>query len=142
MKTKICVVFGALGGAIATALGGWNSSLTTLVVFMIIDYLSGIAVAGIFHASTKTESGSLKSIAGAKGLCKKAVILLCVLIAYRLDLAVGTTYIREAVIIGFMSNELISIVENVGLMGVPMPTVITKAIDVLQNKSKAIEEQE
>ena len=64
------------------------------------------------------------------------------LIAYRLDIAVGTTYIREAVIIGFMSNELISIVENVGLMGVPMPTVITKAIDVLQNKSKAIEEQE
>lgn len=52
----------------------------------------------------------------------------------------GTTYIREAVIIGFMSNELISIVENVGLMGVPMPTVITKAIDVLQNKSKAMEE--
>ena len=132
MKTKICVAFGALGGAIATALGGWNSSLTTLVVFMIIDYVSGIAVAGIFHAS----------IAGAKGLCKKAVILLCVLIAYRLDIAVGTTYIREAVIIGFMSNELISIVENVGLMGVPMPTVITKAIDVLQNKSKAIEEQE
>ena len=74
MKTKICVAFGALGGAIATALGGWNSSLTTLVVFMIIDYVSGIAVAGIFHASTKTESGSLKSIAGAKGLCKKAVM--------------------------------------------------------------------
>lgn len=141
MKTKICVGLGAVGGAIATALGGWNSSLTTLVVFMIIDYMSGVVVAGVFHASKKTESGSLKSIAGAKGLCKKAVILLCVLIAYRLDIAVGTNYIREAVIIGFMSNELISIVENVGLMGVPMPAVITKAIDILQTKNKSIGEE-
>ena len=64
------------------------------------------------------------------------MILLCVLIAYRLDLATGVDYIREAVIIGFMSNELISIVENVGLMGVPMPAAITKAIDVLQSKGK------
>lgn len=67
---------------------------------------------------------------------QKGMILLCVLIAYRLDLATGVDYIREAVIIGFMSNELISIVENAGLMGVPMPAAITKAIDVLQSKGK------
>lgn len=97
---------------------------------------SGVIVAGVFHKSKKTESGSLKSVAGAKGLCKKGMILLCVLIAYRLDLATGVDYIREAVIIGFMSNELISIVENAGLMGVPMPAAITKAIDVLQSKGK------
>lgn len=135
MKLKICATIGALGGAIAALLGGWSTSLATLVVFMIIDYISGIIVAGVFHKSKKTETGSLKSVAGAKGLCKKGMILLCVLIAYRLDLATGVNYIREAVIIGFMANELISIAENAGLMGVPMPAAITKAIDVLQEKS-------
>ena len=64
------------------------------------------------------------------------MILLIVLIAYRLDLAIGTSYIRDAVIIGFIANELISIVENAGLMGVPMPGVITKAIDVLTKKAE------
>lgn len=135
MKLKICATIGALGGAIAALLGGWTTSLATLVVFMVIDYISGIIVAGVFHKSKKTETGSLKSVAGAKGLCKKGMILLCVLIAYRLDLATGVNYIRESVIIGFMANELISIVENAGLMGVPMPAAITKAIDVLQEKS-------
>jgi toxin secretion/phage lysis holin len=61
--------------------------------------------------------------------------LLFVLIAFRLDLAIGTNYIRDAVIIGFMANELISIVENAGLMGLPLPAVLTKAIDVLKKKA-------
>ena len=53
-----------------------------------------------------------------------------------MHLAIGTSYIRDAVIIGFMANELISIVENAGLMGLPLPAIINKAIDVLQNKGK------
>lgn len=103
---------------------------------MAIDYVSGLVVAGIFHNSKKTSSGALESKAGWKGLCKKGMTLLFVLIAYRLDLAIGTSYIRDAVIIGFMANELISIVENAGLMGLPLPAIINKAIDVLQNKGK------
>ena len=63
------------------------------------------------------------------------MILLFVLIAYRLDLAIGTNYIRDAVIIGFIANELISITENAGLMGIPLPGVLTKAIDVLKKKA-------
>ena len=62
--------------------------------------------------------------------------LLCVLIAYRLDLAIGVDYIRNAVIIGFMANELISIVENARLMGLPLPAVIGKAIDVLTKQAE------
>ena len=61
--------------------------------------------------------------------------LLFVLVAHRLDLAVGTVYIREGVIIGFMVNELISLVENAGLMGLPLPKIVTKAIDMLTEKS-------
>ena len=52
--------------------------------------------------------------------------LLFVLVAYRLDLAIGVDYIRDAVIIGFIANELISIVENAGLMGIPLPAVIAQ----------------
>lgn len=131
MKNSVCTLIGMVGGAISAAFGGWNAALTTLVIFMTIDYLSGLVVAGVFHKSKKSDSGALDSHAGWKGLCKKGMTLLIVLIAYRLDLAIGVNYIRDAVIIGFVANEAISIVENAGLMGVPMPSVITKAIDVL-----------
>lgn len=133
-KTAICSIIGVIGGMIASVFGGWNAALTTLVLFMVIDYISGLIVAGVFHASRKTESGTLESRAGWKGLCRKGMTLLFVLIAYRLDLAIGVSYIRDTVIIGFIANELLSIVENAGLMGIPLPSVITKAIDVLTKK--------
>lgn len=136
MKTGICTGVGVVGGCIATLFGGWDAGLITLIIFMSIDYISGLAVAGIFHNSKKTESGTLESRAGFKGLCRKAMTLLFVLIAYRLDIVIGSNYIRDAVIIGFIANETISIVENAGLMGIPLPGVITKAIDVLTLKAK------
>ena len=134
MKDMICAGLGAVGGWISWLLGGWDSAVVTLLIFMAIDYISGLAVAGVFHASRKTDSGALESRAGWKGLCKKAMTLLFVLIAHRLDLVIGTTYIRDAVVIAFVANELISIVENAGLMGVPMPAAIENAIDILQKK--------
>lgn len=135
MKEGICTGIGVVGSAIAAAFGGWDEALVTLIIFMVIDYLSGLIVAGVFHNSKKTETGTLESRAGWKGLCRKCVTLLFVLIAYRLDLAIGVNYIRNAVIIGFMANELISIVENAGLMGIPLPTVIQNAIDILTKKA-------
>ena len=134
MKDVICAGIGAVGGWISWLLGGWDTAVVTLLIFMSIDYISGLAVAGVFHASRKTDSGALESRAGWKGLCKKAMTLLFVLVAHRLDLVIGTTYIRDAVVIAFVANELISIVENAGLMGVPMPAAIENAIDILQKK--------
>lgn len=136
MKNAICTTAGAIGGVIASLFGGWDAGLATLVMFMAIDYVSGLVVAGVFHNSKKTTSGTLESKAGWKGLCRKGMSLLFVLIAYRLDLAIGSNYIRDAVIIGFIVNETISIVENAGLMGVPLPKVINKAIDILTSKSE------
>ncbi|MGF0017476.1 phage holin family protein [Sporofaciens sp. SGI.106] len=135
MKEGLCTGIGVVGGFIASLFGGWDAALITLLMFMAIDYISGLIVAGVFHNSNKTETGTLESKAGWKGLCRKCMTLLFVLIAYRLDLALGVAYIRDAVIIGFMANELISIVENAGLMGLPLPAVITKAIDVLTKKA-------
>lgn len=133
-KNILISIIGVIGSAIASAFGGWSTGLTTLVIFMAIDYITGLIVAGVFHKSTKTETGTLESRAGFKGLCRKGAMLLVVLVAYRLDLAVGTAYIKDAVIIAFMANEAISIIENAGLMGVPMNDTLKNAIDVLQKK--------
>jgi toxin secretion/phage lysis holin len=134
-STILSGLIGLIGGAFTTLFGGWSTGMTTLVLFMCIDYLSGLIVAGVFKKSNKTESGALESKAGWKGLARKCMTLLFVLIAYRLDLLLNTAYIRDAVVIGFCANELISIVENAGLMGLPLPAVITKALEVLKNKA-------
>ena len=141
MKQTLCAIWGLIGSAIASFFGGWDAGLATLLIFMTIDYVSGLIVAGVFHTSNKTNSGSLESRAGWKGLCRKCMTLLFVLVAYRLDLVIGTNYIRDAVIIAFIANETISLVENAGLMGIPLPAVIIKAIDVLQKKTEVNENE-
>lgn len=136
MKTTILAAVGVAGSAIASFFGGWDAALVTLLIFMGVDYLTGLIVAGVFHTSPKTENGALESRAGWKGLCRKGVTLLVVLVATRLDMVMGSTFIRDAAIIAFIANETISIIENAGLMGVPIPAVITKAIEVLKEKSE------
>ena len=137
MKEGICTGIGVVGGVIASLFGGWDAALITLVIFMGIDYITGLIVAGVFHNSGKSENGTLESLAGWKGLCRKGVTLLVVLVACRLDLVMGSNFIRDAVVIAFIANETISIIENAGLMGIPIPAVITKAIEVLKNKAES-----
>lgn len=129
---------GVVGGFVAMAFGGWSDALITLIVFMALDYVTGLIVAGIFKKSKKSENGALESRAGFKGLCRKGVALMIVLVAVRLDIIMHTTYIKDAVIIAFIANESISIIENAGLMGVPIPGVIAKAIDVLKKESDKV----
>ena len=126
---------GLVGGFIAMALGGRSDALITLMIFMSVDYVTGLIVAGIFKKSKKSENGALESRAGFKGLCRKGVALLIVLVAVRLDIVMQTSYIKDAVIIAFIANEGISIIENAGLMGIPVPGIIARAIDVLKKNS-------
>lgn len=133
-KQMICTSAGAVGGFIASAFGGFDAAMITLLIFMTADYITGLLVAGVFHASPKSETGALESKAGFKGLVRKGMTLLFVLIACRLDMILGVNYIRDAVCIAFIVNELISIVENGGLMGVPIPDPIMDAIEVLKKK--------
>ena len=128
-------IFGAIGAILVQLFGGWTTDMQTLIIFMAVDFAMGLLIAGVFNKSTKTDTGALSSGAGFKGLCKKGVALLIVLVANQLDKVMGVEYIRTAVIIAFIVNETISIVENAGIMGVPIPKVITKAIDVLKNKA-------
>lgn len=125
---------GIIGSFIASLFGGFDAALATLILFMGIDYVSGLIVAGVFHKSNKSETGALESRAGWKGLCRKGMTLIVVLIAVRLDLIIGITYVRDAVCLAFIANETISIIENAGIMGVPIPAVLTKAIEILKDK--------
>ena len=140
-ETSFLTIFGIVGGIISSAFGGWDSALTTLVIFMGIDYITGLMVAGIFKRSGKTENGALESRAGFKGLCRKGVTLLIVLVACRLDMMIGTNFVRDASVLAFVANETISIIENAGLMGVPIPSVITRSIEVLKSKAKEQENE-
>lgn len=137
MKEGICFGVGVVGSAIASLFGGWDAALVTLLIFMGIDYLTGLIVAGVFHQSPKSEGGALESRAGWKGLCRKGVTLLIVLVGCRLDVVMGSNFIRDAVVIAFIANETLSIIENAGLMGVPIPAMIVKAVEVLKKKAES-----
>jgi toxin secretion/phage lysis holin len=134
LAISVTSTIGVIGGAIATFFGGWSEALTFLVSLIVIDYLLGILIANVFHKSPKTCNGGASSAVGLQGICKKAVIMLIVYISYMLDKVSGSTFIKDATVIALIVNELTSIIENLGIMGVPLPSVITKAIDVLKNR--------
>ena len=137
MKEKIFIIIGFLGSAAASLFGGWNLALQTLLLCMAADWVTGgILLPAVFRKSPKSENGTLESRAGFKGLCRKGMILLVVLVAARLDLLMGSHYIRDGVCVGFIANELVSITENAGLMGIPLPETIKKAIHVLKKKEE------
>ena len=136
MKETVCTSIGLVGSMIISLLGGWDAPMKALIICMIIDYLSGLAVAGIFHKSKKSENGALNSRSGLKGLCMKCMILFIIVAIVQVGKVLNVDWLRNATIIGFISNEFISIVENAGLMGMRLPKPVFKAIDILNDKEK------
>ena len=134
MKETLCTVFGLVGSALCWAFGGWDAGLTAMVICMSADYISGSLVALVFHNSRKSETGSYNSAYGLKGLCKKCLMLLFVIVAVQADRLLGGDFVRDAVCIGFTANEILSIVENLGPAGLPMPQAVVKALEQLQSK--------
>ena len=132
MKESLCTALGLMGAALSWAFGGWDAALTALMICISVDYISGSLVALVFHNSNKSSSGAYNSAYGLKGLCKKGLMLLFVLVAVQIDRLLGSEYVRDAVCIGFCSNEILSITENLGLAGVPMPQAVVKALEQLQ----------
>ena len=134
MKDIFCWGCAIVSSTILYLVGDITMPFIILLVFICTDYITGLILSGIFKKSKKTESGGLSSEIGFKGLIKKVCIIICVIVANLLDTVLGTNYIRNVVIISFMTNEVISIIENLGLIGVKIPKVITNAIDILKKK--------
>lgn len=133
-KTILSTVIGVLGSILTNIVGKITINFETLLLFMLIDLLSGFICAAIFKQSTKTDSGGLSSTAMTKGIAKKVGMLLLIAVAYRVGLALGTAYLRDAVVIALIVEEAISILENLGKMGIKIPSVLSEAIDVLNKK--------
>lgn len=141
MKNVVLAYAAALGSILANALGGWDSCMKLLITLMVADYLTGVLLAAVWHKSAKSETGALSSTAGFRGLCKKGVILLVVWVAAQLDRAIGAAYIRTAVVLFFSGNEGLSLLENLGQMGVPYPEVMKRALEALEEKGDSGKEQ-
>lgn len=136
VKNIIIMIFGPIGSLLSFLLGGFDSVMIALLIFMVIDFLSGLILAIVFKKSKKTESGRLSSQAGILGLTKKIFILFLVAVSTQLDIILGTTFIRDGTVIGFISMEGISIIENASLAGLPIPRVIKNALEIISKKEK------
>ncbi len=135
IKNGAFAVLAVIGTAVTDALGGWDVPLQVLIWCMVLDYVTGIVVAAVFKRSAKSESGALESRAGFKGLVRKVGILALVFVAALLDRVLGAAYVRTAVCFFFIANEALSILENVGLMGVPYPAFLRNMLQALKDKS-------
>lgn len=114
-------------------IGGIDEPVLILLCVMSIDWLMGVFT-GIVGKSNKTSDGRLSSLAGFNGLLKKAAIILIVCVSYQLERVSGFSGIRDVVIVAFICNESLSIIENAGIMGIPIPKTIKNIITALQEK--------
>ncbi|MFC4596774.1 phage holin family protein [Cohnella hongkongensis] len=117
-----------LGAAMTFSFGNWSESLTLLIILMAIDYMTGIA------AAVKEGSG-LNSSIGFWGLLKKGLILLVIMITHRIDVLLGADLIMGSAVFFYIANELLSITENYGRMGLPLPDKLRNVVAVLRNRA-------
>lgn len=141
-KATVITVGGAIGGFFAWLFGGWSGDIAALVVLATLDFLSGLIIALVFKKSPKTETGAASSNTAFKGFAKKVMMFAFVVVGNLADNTLKTDYIKPFVIYGFMANEILSLIENAGLMGLPLPSIITKAVDLLRGKSGDKEDKE
>ena len=136
VKNTVLAAAAAAGSSVFEALGGLDELLGLLIALMAFDYITGVLVAALWHRSGKSATGALDSRAGFRGLCKKGAVLLVVYIGVLLDRALGIDYVRGALVLFFCGNEGLSLLENIGLMGVPYPPALRKMLEALKTEGK------
>ena len=129
MENILKITVGLGGGLASFLFGGWSALLQTLVLFIVLDYVFAVLVAA--------THGELSSKKGFKGIAKKVAILVLVAVAHQIDLILGDgSLIRDSVIFFYIANELLSILETVGKTSLPIPDVLKRAVDTLNNKGE------
>lgn len=134
IKGLLLVGAAAFGSFVTKVLGGWDVPMKVLVGMMAADYITGVMVALFWKRSNKSKTGALDSRAGFKGLCRKGVMFMLVYVGSLLDKVTGGQFIRTAVCLFFVGNEGLSLLENLGLMGVPFPDFLKRALEVLREQ--------
>lgn len=126
---ELTVTFALIGGWLALFLGPMDGLIITLLVFVILDYITGMLSAGLNH--------KLSSAVGFKGIAKKVFIFIIVGIANLIDIHIlkgAYSLLRSTVIFFYLGNEGISILENAGECGLPIPTKIRQLLEQLRDK--------
>lgn len=142
VKNGVLAMLAVVGSAVSSAFGGWDGFLQILIAMMVCDYITGILVAGVWKRSGKTKNGALSSSVGFKGIVKKCMILMLVWLAVMMDNAMGVHVARTAVCLFFIGNEGLSLLENIGLMGVPYPAFLKNALEQLKQRGDEGKEEE
>lgn len=140
-KNYFSAVFGICSGYIINLFGGWSASLTTLIIFMVIDYITGI-IQAILGKSLKSENGKLNSKVGFKGISKKVLMLLMVVVGRRIDITFNITYVREMIILSYIMNEFISIIENLSTLGIEKLPIFDKIVLLIKSEVNKNNERE
>lgn len=134
----ICAAVGAVGTWIAYLLGGWDAALGLMFVAMGLDYSTGILCA-LMGRSSKTDTGHFVSAVAYRGITKKLMMLIIVMVATMVDRLVGTDGVCRIAAIGFYSaNEGMSVVENANAMGVPFPKGLLDTLERIRKRSDHI----
>ena len=128
--TTIQVIFTGVGGWLGYFLGGCDGLLYVLVLFVVVDYITGVMCAAVDH--------KLSSEVGFKGICRKVLIFLLVGIGHVLDAQIiGTgSVLRTAVIFFYLSNEGVSLLENAGHLGLPIPEKLKVVLEQLHDRAE------
>jgi len=121
-----------LGGLLTSFLGGWDLMLRVLVLFVVLDYITGLIAAW--------SEKKLNSEIGARGIMKKVLLFVIVALAFQLDKALGQEIFRSLAIWFYLANEALSIIENCSRAGVPIPTFLKSALEQLRKKADAGEQ--
>lgn len=135
-KIMICTILGWIGANLSLIFGEWTESMTTLAIMMGIDYIMGIMIASVFKKSEKSKNGGINSRSAWMGICKKVGTLLLVAVAYRIDVSMKTSFLKDGVCVAFITSEGISIIENARVMGLPIPEILVNALDGLKGGKK------
>lgn len=135
-KYNVMLLAGSVGSFFSYVIGGFDKLIIALLIFMVIDYVSGLILAIVFKKSNKTKNGRVSSEAGIKGLAKKIFILMLIVMSEQIDIVLGISTVRDGAIIAFISMEGISILENATLAGLPVPKIIKNALEVLNKKEE------
>lgn len=127
--TKLQMTFSIIGGWLGYFVGGVDGLLTALIIFMAIDYITGLMCA--------VADKKLSSAVGFKGICKKVLVILLVGVAHIVDLhVVGTgSALRSAVVCLYLSNEGVSLLENAAHLGLPIPGKLKSVLEQLHDRN-------
>jgi toxin secretion/phage lysis holin len=126
--TWLRVAFAILGGTITAFLGGWDMALQVLVLFVVLDYITGLIAAWY--------EKRLDSRVGFRGIAKKILLFVPIAICYALDRVLGQEILRSLAIFFYIANEGLSIVENLGRAGVPVPDALGEALEQMKKKGE------